>query len=156
MRFARWFAVAALIVFPPKLNAQSPRTAVTGAPMILGREIPRFVLMEPIRINRAVPGLTNRDRMDRLIGQLLPGQFVPVSEDAAGVYYQAARGFQSEGQTSSRPAGLYVSKTRAHIMFPYSGEARDLNAALLVDPQRLAPAEMAKLKIGAVVGAAKK
>jgi hypothetical protein len=41
-------------------------------------------------------------------------------------------------------------------MFPYSGEARDLNAALLVDPQRLAPAEMAKLKIGAVAGAAKK
>jgi hypothetical protein len=88
--------------------------------------------------------------MDRLMGRLLPGQFVPVSEDANGVYYQAARGFQTVGHTNSQPGGLYVSKTRAQTIFAYVGEARELGAELQLDSQRLSGADMAKLKIGTV------
>ncbi len=154
---SRWHIAGALVALSVAVAVAGPtRTAVKGSPTILGREIPRFVVLEPIRINRAAPGLTNRDMMDRLVGQLLPGQFVPVSEDANGVYYQASRGFQTVGHTSSQPAGLYVSKTRAQTMFAYVGEAREPGAELQLDSQRLSGADMAKLKIGKVAAKPRK
>ena len=154
MRSHARFSVVALWLTVALCAAAPSRTAVKEAPVIFGREIPRFVLLQPIRINRSAPGLTNADLMDRLIGQMLPGQFVPVSEDAKGVYYQAARGFQREGHTSSVPAGLYVSKTRADTIQAYTGDARDLGAPLTIDVQRLTQSDLSKLKIGAVSGKA--
>ncbi len=131
-------------------QAGPARTPVQATPNILGREIPRFILLEPLRINRQAPGLTNRDMMDRMEGQMLPGQFVPVMEDTKGFYYQSARGFQSVGHTSSQPAGLYVSKTRAQTIVAYTGDARVPGAELNMDIQRLSGADMAKLKVGTV------
>ena len=148
------FFVVALLVAAVTAEAAPSRTPVKGAPVILGREIPRFVLLQPIRINPAAPGLTKLDLLDRLIGQMLAGQFVPVSEDAKGVYYQAARGFQTAGHTSSMPAGLYVSKNRGDTIIAYTGDARDQAAELLMDSQRLPTGDLVKLKIGAVGGKA--
>ncbi len=148
-------SIIRLAVFAPLFaiafaQAAPSRTAIKGTPVILGREIPRFVLLEPVRINRALAALTNADRMGRLIGQVLPGQLVPVSEDADCVYFQSTRGFQREGHTASQPGGLCVSKTRANTIFVYAGEARDLSAILEIERQRLPGADLAKLKIGQV------
>ena len=143
-------AVFAVLLASVVAQSAQDRTAVKGTPVVLGREIPRFVLLEPIRINRALAALTNADRMDRLIGQILPGQLVPVSEDADLVYFQATRGFQREGHTASQPGGLCVSKTRANTIFVYAGEARDLSETLEVERQRLPGADLAKLKIGQI------
>ena len=148
------FVVVALLLAAAAAEAAPSRTLLKGTPVILGREIPRFVSLEPIRINRAAPGLTDRDMMDRLVGQMLAGQFVPVSEDSNGVYYQAARGFQTPGQTSSIPAGLCVSKTQPGTITAYTGDARDQTAALLMDVQRLSRSDLAKLKIGVAGGKA--
>ena len=154
MQLRTRFFVVALSLSAVTAEAGPNRTPVKGTPVILGREIPRFVTVQPICINRFAPGLTNADMLDRLVGQMLAGQFVPVSEDPQGVYYQAARGFQTEGSTSSIPAGLYVSKTRAGAITVYTGEARDQAAELLMDVQRLGQGDLAKLKIGTVGGKA--
>ena len=151
--FAR-FSVVMLLALAAVAEAAPDRTPVKGTPVILGREIPRFVSVQPIRINRFAPGLDNTDMLERLMGQMLAGQFVPVSEDDKGVYYQAARGFQTEGRSSSIPAGLYVSKTRAGTITAYTGEARDQTAALLLDVQQLGHGDLVKLKIGAPGGKA--
>lgn len=144
-----WLIASVLLVTSLVAAAGPNRTLVTGAPKIGDREIPRLILMQSVRINRFAPGLTNADMAERLMGQMLAGQLVPVSEDAKGVYYQSTRGFQREGATSSVPAGLYVSKTRANVIYVYTGEARDLAEGLTMDVQPLSTADMAKLKIGA-------
>jgi len=147
---------AALVLLPLVVSAGPARSAITKTPTIDGRELPGLILQQPVRINRFAPGLTNRDMFDRLMGQMLAGFFVPVSEDANGVYYQGVRGFQRAGMTSSVPAGLCVSKTRAHTIIVYTGEARDLSAELLLDIQSLPRAELAKLKVAAPAGKAAK
>jgi hypothetical protein len=130
--------------------AGTPRTPVKGTPRIADREVPRFVLLERIDINRNAPGLTNRDMLDRVQCRILPGQFVPVSEDAKGVYFQAANGVQGLGSTTSVPGGLYASKTRAERVYAYIGDARQESAELLVDAQPIAMSDVRKLQIGRV------
>ena len=144
MRMIRLAAAVAVLLIPALVTAGPTRT-----PIIDGREVGRLILLEPVKINRFAPGLTNRDMMDRLMGLMLAGMCVPVSEDASGIYFQSARGFQQEGATSSVPAGLCVSKTRAQTIYVYTGEARDLSAELLMDVQALSRADLAKLKVGA-------
>ena len=123
------------------------RTPVKGTPLIVGQEVPRFVLTGRIDINREAPGLSNVDVMDRVQCRLLPGQFVPVSEDGKGVYYQGANGVQRLGSTSAEPGGLYVSKTRAERVCAYIGDARAIGAELIVDVQSIATNDLRKLKI---------
>ena len=124
------------------------RTPVKGTPRIAGKEVPRFVLVGNIDVNRNAPGLTKLDMLDRVQCRILPGQFVPVSEDAKGVYYQAANGVQGLGSTSSIPGGLYASKTRAERVCAYIGDARQEGAELLVDTQAIATSDLRKLQVG--------
>ena len=143
------FVIAALLLAGlVGAAAGSSRTPVKGTPLIVGQEVPRFILAGRIDIDREAPGLSNRDVMDRVQCRVLPGQFVPVSEDAKGVYYQAANGVQRRGATSAEPGGLYVSKTRAHWVCAYIGDARAPGAALMVDTQSIATNDLRKLKIG--------
>ena len=128
-------------------HAGPGRTPLKGTPLIAGKEVPRFILVAPIDIRHNAPGLTKLDLLDRVQGRVRPGQFVPVSEDAKGIYYQAANGIQPIGSTSAAPGGLYVSKTRAESVFAYLGDARVGGAALTVDIQSIAAGELRKLKI---------
>ena len=130
------------------LEAVAQRTPVKGTPRIADKEVPRFVLTDRIDVIRNAPGLTNRDMMDRVQCRILPGQLVPVSEDAKGVYYQAASGVQPLGATSSQPGGLYASKTRAERVCAYIGDARQSGAELLVDTQPIAMNDLRKLQVG--------
>lgn len=143
------FAIAALLLASLVDAAAGPgRIPVKGTPLILGQEVPRFILTGRIDIDREAPGLSNRDVMDRVQCRVLPGQLVPVSEDAKGVYYQGASGVQRLGATSAEPGGLYVSKTRAQRVCAYIGDARAPGAELMVDTQSIATNDLRKLKTG--------
>lgn len=145
----RWLVVAAIVMNVAFLTeADAQRTPTKGTPRVADKEVPRFVLAGRIDINRAAPGLTNLDMLDRVQCRILPGQFVPVSEDAKGVYYQAANGVQRLGSTTTTPGGLYVSKTRAERIYAYLGDARAQNADLLVDIQPIATNDLRKLQVG--------
>jgi hypothetical protein len=148
---ARPLLLLAILLFAfQQAHAGTPRTPLKGTPRIADREVPRFVLLERIDINRTAPGLTKLDMLDRVQCRILPGQFVPVSEDAKGVYFQAANGVQGLGSTTSVPGGLYASKTRAERVYAYIGDARRESAELLVDTQPLAMSDVRKLQIGRV------
>ena len=145
-------SLASCVLATLAAEAGTGRTPVKGTPVIVGQEVPRFILAGHIDINREAPGLTNRDVMDRVQCRVLPGQFVPVSEDAKGVYYQAANGVQRLGSRSAEPGGLYVSKTRAQRICAYIGDARDGSAQLTLDTQSIATNDLRKLKIGRPAG----
>ncbi|MFN2509567.1 MAG: hypothetical protein ABR589_12445 [Chthoniobacterales bacterium] len=130
------------------LEADPTRTAVKGVPTILGREIERFLLLQSIDIDRTGPGMMKTDEADRMRCRVLPGHFIPVSEDAAGVYYQAANGVQRVGERFASNGGLLVSKKKEGVIFVYVGDAREPREALFRDFYKLSRAEVAKLKVG--------
>jgi hypothetical protein len=126
--------------------AGSTRTAVNGIPKVGGRrEVERFVLMETVHISHP-----NMRRADAMEYWMLPGQFVPVSEDAEGVYYQATSGFRifrgSLGQKVTS-GGLYVSKSRSDRIQPYVGDAKEPGEALDLDTFALLLDARMKLKV---------
>lgn len=126
--------------------ADLPRTAVRGTPKVGGgQEVERFVLLTTVHINH--PNMRRRDAMEYW---MLPGQFVPVSEDSEGVYYQATSGFRLyEGFSGQKvvPGGLYVSKTRNDRILPYVGNAKELGESLSMDTFQLLLDVRQKLKI---------
>ncbi len=146
-RFARFIAFAGLLIFvSPLMYADLPRTAVRGVPRVGGgQEVERFVLMQTIHISHP-----NMRRADAMEYWMLPGQFVPVSEDVEGVYFQATSGFRiyrgSMGQQVV-PGGLHVSKTRNDRILPYIGNAKDLSGSLSIDTFQLLLDARQKLKV---------
>ena len=129
-------------------NAGSPRTAVRGTPTVAGQEVERFVLMQTIHIEH--PNMRRRDAMEFW---MLPGQFIPVSEDGEGVHYQSTSGFRifrgSMGQKVVH-GGLYVSKTRKDRIVPYVGNAKELGETLEMDVAALLLDVRQKLKVARV------
>ena len=63
-----------------------------------------------------------------LLSVVPAGQFVPVSEDRDGVFFQATNGLsQPQSVTAKpvfRPGGLYIKKTEPDGMYWYFGDAR--------------------------------
>jgi hypothetical protein len=127
--------------------AELPRHAIDGAPDVGGgQKIERFLLLEVVHINHA--GMRRRDALEYW---MLPGIFVPVAEDARGVYYQSTTGFRV--YVGWRPqvlnaGGLYVSKSQAKKIWPYLGNAKLNNEALEVDQFQLLTDKLQKLKVG--------
>ncbi len=56
--------------------------------------------------------------------RMTPGTFIPVSEDAEGIYYQAVNGFLGIRGNSAIGGGLYVSKSRPGLIWVYVGDAQ--------------------------------
>lgn len=140
--------LGALILANLSLDAAPERAAVTGVPRILGSEIPRFVLMERMRVDRSGPGMSYSDLHDRMVCDVLPGQFVAGSQDAGSVYYQGSNGIQNLISKAVVHGGLRVSKTKAQTIHVYEGDARLHEANLKVDTLRLSKDQMRKLKLG--------
>ena len=146
-RLASFVVVIGLLGFASSLTyADLPRNVVRGIPKVGGgQEVERFVLMETIHIAHA-----NMRRRDAMEYWMLPGQFVPVSEDSEGVYYQATSGFRiyrgSMGQEVV-PGGLFVSKTRNDRILPYVGNARQPGESLSMDTFQLLLDVRQKLKV---------
>ncbi|MFN2507834.1 MAG: hypothetical protein ABR589_03580 [Chthoniobacterales bacterium] len=107
---ARTIAWAVLLgLASPVLRADLPRTAVTRVPQVLGRDIERLVLLTPIVVDRSKPGVPFANT---IMVRIVPGTFIPVSDDPEGIYYQAVNGFLSIRSNNVIDGGLYVSKSR--------------------------------------------
>jgi hypothetical protein len=138
--------IALLVLTALPADAGPPRTAVKGIPKVGGGQmVERFVLMQTIHIDHP-----NMRRADAMEYWMLPGQFIPVSEDGLGVYYQATSGFRIfRGSMEQKVVhgGLYVSKTRKDRILAYVGNARELGEELEMDPIALLLDVRQKLKI---------
>ena len=145
--FASFVAVIGLLgATIASTYADPARQVVRGIPKVGGgQEVERFVLMETIHIDHP-----NMRRADAMEYWMLPGQFIPVSEDGEGVYYQATSGFRifrgSMGQKVVH-GGLYVSKTRKDRILPYVGNAKELGEGLEMDTFALLLDVRQKLKV---------
>lgn len=120
-RLHLWFGIFSLVV-ASLAQAGPGRTAVNGVPRINGREIEQFVLMDYIRMKSAVnAGLGSSTSF-----VMLPGQFVAVSEDGGGVYYQAVNAFRmAKDPNTVIVGGVYVARTGSSSMTAYFGDARN-------------------------------
>ena len=145
---------AALVILAASALAGRSRSAVAGTPQIGDRSVPRFILMERVKVDRSGPVMRSGDLAHMIGCHLVPGQFVPVSQDADGVYYQASNGIQRYSRHvllksgSVVHGGLYVSKTRPDNVLIYEGDARHQDAALKFDTISLSHSQLAKLKVG--------
>jgi hypothetical protein len=84
-----FIGVALRLCFTP-VSAPAARSPVKGTPRLGGgQSIERLVLMETIHIQH--PNMRHREAMEFW---MLPGQFIPVSEDGEGVYYQGPVAFE--------------------------------------------------------------
>lgn len=103
------------------------RQAVSGTPTLAGRPIERFVLLAPI----VVPAAKIEPGQGGFL--LLAGQYVPVAQDAEGVFFQSRNGIRrGYGDEGLDDGGVWVSKTKGGVMVPYSGRAAKLSEPVLV------------------------
>lgn len=103
------------------VRADLPRTPVKGTPRVFGRDIERFVLLAPIVIDRSKPGVRFTDI---IMVRMVPGTFIPVSEDAEGIFYQAVNNFVQIRGNNPIGGGVYVSTSRPGRISVYVGDAR--------------------------------
>ena len=146
-RFSRFtVALAGLALVCWASAAPATRILVKGVPRLGGGQaVERLVLMETVHIDHP-----NMRRADAMEYWMLPGQFLPVAEDAEGVYYQGTSGFRIYAgykPQESVPGGLYLSKTRNDRIFPFTGNAKDLTKSLTLDQFPLLLDVRMKLKI---------
>ena len=140
MRFAsRSLSILLFLGIVGPLEADSPRVALTGPPMINGREVRQFVLVAPIQVGEKLPpGLPTT-----VTYEMLPNRFIAACQDASGVFYQGTGPFQNT-VGSSTFGGLYVTKRAPVQFFPYSGNARYLKMQVFLDAP-LGPSALRKI-----------
>lgn len=143
----RWTALLSLafvgaFLLQPPLAWADERKAVTKPPVIAGRVIERFVLLDPI----VVPAARSGPILAGFL--LLAGQYVPTAEDQAGVYFQSLNGLRDGyGQEAVRPGGVWVSKKEVGVMHPFTGTARGGDNVSVRWQQRLAREDMKQFRI---------
>ncbi len=119
------------------------RVPFKGPVFLKETEVEQFVLLRTIHVNH--PLLTRSQNGEFWI---LPGQFIPVSEDARGYYFQATNGLHSFfSQDKAVAGGLYVSKKKPDEIFRYFGDAKDNNAGIDVDTIPLLANAARQLKV---------
>lgn len=86
--------------------------------MINGVEVREFVVIAPILVGEKLPpGMPTTIRYE-----IRPNRFIPVSEDADGIYYQGDGAFQNTVSHATL-GGLYVTKKPPVRIHPYTGDA---------------------------------
>lgn len=103
------------------VRADLPRTPLRVVPRVFGRDIERFVLLVPIVVNRSEGGLPFSAT---IMVRMVPGTFIPVTEDAEGIFYQAVNGFLRIRGNNRIDGGVYVSKSRQGVIWVYVGDAQ--------------------------------
>lgn len=86
---------------------------------------------------------------------ILPGQFIPVSEDPGGIYFQGTSGlrvFAGNRGPQPVPGGLYVIKTNPDKIYRYFGNAADLADPVEVDSIPLKMNSVRQLKVARAAG----
>lgn len=125
------------------LTAGQVRTPLSGPVSLGGREIEQFVLLQTIHVNH--PFLTRSQNGEFWI---LPGQFIPVSQDARGFYFQATSGLRPFiGNGEAVPGGLYLSKKKPDEIFRYFGNARSNRGGMDIDSIPLGAGDVRLLKV---------
>jgi hypothetical protein len=81
----------------------------------------RLVLMAPVIVDQSKPGVPFGAT---IMVRLRPDIFIPVTEDADGVFYQAESGYRTIRGNALVPGGLYVSKFRPQKVWVYVGDAQ--------------------------------
>lgn len=132
--------------------ASPARTAINGVPKINGREIEQFVLVDYVRMKHSV----NAGGGSAGSFVMLPGQFLAVSEDVGGVYYQAVNAFrQAQDPSKVIVGGVYVARASSGSMTAYFGDARDQGVPVrLLNHQPMIMDDMKKFQV-AKTGSAK-
>lgn len=112
------------------------RQPIHGAPTICGRKIEQFVVLQPV-------DFTPTDHFSTDPVHAFPkGIFLPVSEDADGVFYHAVNGvivgrpnppYEHELQTG----GVYFSKTKPGLAYAYLGDGRKPSEKLSLGYEQL-------------------
>jgi hypothetical protein len=74
--------------------------------------------------------------MATLMVRVMPGTFIPVTEDEGGIYYQAVNGYLTIRGNRRIGGGLYMSKSRPGVIWAYVGDAQ-MNAKVGVEKDRL-------------------
>jgi hypothetical protein len=133
----------ALLFATAAADADLPRTPVKGIPRVLGRDIERFVLLSPIVVNRSKP---NVRFVDTIMVRMVPGTFIPVTEDAGGIFYQAANDFMQIRGNRPIAGGVYVSKSRPGVIWVYVGDA-EMGGGVEKDTQPLPASALSNLKV---------
>ena len=121
MKFCTIVCFIILTLISQVARADPPRTRIRGTPHLFGREMERLVLMAPIVVNRSKPGVVFAATM---MVRILPGTFIPVTEDERGIYYQAVNGYRSIRANRQVDGGLYVSKIQPGLIWAYEGNAQ--------------------------------
>lgn len=123
------------------------RQPVHGVPLICGRKIEQFVLLQKVDFTP-----TDHFSVD-LVHGFPKGLFPPVSEDAQGVFYHALNGvvvgrpnppFEHHTETG----GVYISKTKSGIAYGYLGDARKPEVELTVMSEQLWKEVLEKFLVG--------
>lgn len=118
------------------------RRPIQQTPVIVGRPIERFVLLDPIIVPAAKVGPVQAGYL------LLAGQYVPVAEDKDGVYFQSQNGLRDGyGAEAVRPGGVWVSKKKAGVMHPYAGAAKGSEEVRVRWHQPLSLEEMKQFRV---------
>jgi hypothetical protein len=99
------------------LTVDAHAGAKARAPVIAGHPIPALVLTVPIHLGRQHAGMPIMPEMT-----VLPNRFVPVREDAEGIYYQAVAQFMPGSATNT--GGLYLNKKNPKTVWAYVGDGR--------------------------------
>ena len=139
--------LAAATACPIDAQAGSPRQQVHGTPLICGQKIEQFVLLQNVDFTP-----TDHFSTDPVHG-FPKGLFLPVSEDAWGVFYHASNGVvigrpYPPFEHSTETGGIYVSKTKPGLAYGYLGDARKPAAELVEMSERLRKDVLEKLLIG--------
>lgn len=133
---SRWIVLGLNLAIPLAAWAGSPRRLLTQPPILEGREIERFLLVEPIRRGG--------------VFTVEPGHLVAVAEDDEGVFYQATSGFLRGlvyRPPERSPGGIHVSKRNPTVITTYYGDAGDPSDVMKISNQRLTFDEMRTLKV---------
>ena len=111
---------AVFVTFVLALRVDAHDEAKTRAPLIAGRPVPGLVLTAAIHLGRQHPGMPIMPEMT-----VLPNRFMPVREDAEGIYYQAVAQFMPGD--ASNTGGLYLNKKNPEKVWAYVGDGRGAN-----------------------------
>lgn len=139
--------VAAVTVCAIDVLAGSPRQLVHGTPLICGKKIEQFVLLQNVDFTP-----TDHFSTDPIHG-FPKGLFLPASEDGWGVFYHASNGVVTGRpyppfEHSTKTGGIYVSKTKPGLAYGYLGDARKTAAEPVVMSERLRKDILEKFLIG--------
>jgi hypothetical protein len=139
--------LAAATVCPIDANAGSSRQPVHGTPLICGKKIEQFVLLQAVDFTP-----TDHYSGDPIHG-FPKGLFLPVSEDGWGVFYHAANGVVTGRpyppfEHTTETGGIYVSKARPGVAYGYLGDARKPAADLTQMSELLRKDVLEKFLVG--------